>query len=568
MKNSKAVIGLDFGTDSCRALIVDAANGTEIATSVKYYPRWAKGSYCQPQANQYRQHPLDYIESMTDAVKEAIARAPDGTAERVIGLAFDTTGSTPVLIDKNGMPLALLPEFAENPNAMFVLWKDHTAIQEAGEINQLAKKWKVDYTAYEGGIYSSEWVWSKMLHVLRKDKSLRQAAYSWAEHCDWMPGLLTGNTKPETMFRSRCAAGHKAMWHSDWDGLPSEEFLKTLDPLLTGFRARLFTKTYPSDTRVGYLTPEWAGKLGLTTRVAVAVGAIDCHMGAVGAQIKPGAFVRVIGTSTCDVMVVPYDELKGKLIPGICGQVDGSVIPGLIGLEAGQSAFGDIYAWFKQVVEWPVKNIIATSKTIDETTRAKLVENAVNAIIPELTRQAEKISMEENSVIATDWLNGRRTPDANPLLKGTMAGLTLGTTAPMIFKALVEATAYGSKAIVDRFTENGIEIKEIIGIGGISQKSPFVMQTLADVLNRPIKIAKAEQVCALGAAMFAAVTAGVYCDVGQAQNAMGQGFMKEYVPNTENHQKYSQSYQKYAKIGAFTDSCCRIGTARQTMKLQ
>ncbi len=556
MMTNKYVVGLDYGTDSCRAVIVDADNGREIASSVKYYPRWKEGKYCNPRANQYRQHPLDYVETLEASVKEALEKSPAGTAENVIGIAFDTTGSTPVLTDVNGTPLALLPAFAENPNAMFVLWKDHTAVGEAAEINQLAKSWETDYTAYEGGIYSSEWVWAKMLHVLRKDEAVRKAAYSWVEHCDWLPALLTGNTKPEVLPRSRCAAGHKAMWHASWNGLPSEEFLTKLDPLLAGYRAHLYNETYPSDTVVGKLTAEWAGKLGLTTNVAVAVGAFDCHFGAVGAQIVPGAFVRVIGTSTCDIMVAPHEEMGDKLIPGICGQVDGSVIPGMIGLEAGQSAFGDVYAWFKRVVEWPVTNIIAKSNLIDEATKAKLVEEALDNIIPALTREAEKVPVSESTIVATDWMNGRRTPDANQLLTGTITGLTLGSTAPLIFRALVEATAFGSKAIVDRFLENGIEINEVIGIGGISLKSPFVMQILADVLGMPIKVAKAEQACAFGAAMFAAVAAGKYAKVEDAQKAMGQGFAYEYFPDMENHKLYAELYQKYQQVGKFSESIC------------
>ncbi|MDR1720070.1 MAG: ribulokinase [Dysgonamonadaceae bacterium] len=553
MKHNQYVIGMDFGTDSCRALIMDVAEGAEIATAVKYYPRWAKGLYCSPKDNQYRQHPSDYIETMVDAVKEALSKSPEGTSERVIGMAFDTTGSTPALTDRNGTPLALLSEFADNPNAMFILWKDHTAIVEAAEINEKAKQWEVDYTAYEGGIYSSEWDWSKVLHVLRADSSIRKAAYSWVEHCDWMPGLLTGNTKPETIFRSRCAAGHKAMWHASWNGLPSEAFLSSLDPLLAGFREHLYTETYPSDTKVGYLTPEWADRLGLTTQVAVAAGALDCHFGAVGAQIKPGAFVRVIGTSTCDIMVVPYEEMQGRLIPGICGQVDGSVIPGMIGLEAGQSAFGDVYAWFKQLLLWPFKTLVASSELLDPSAKATLTDLLDVDLIPALTQWAEKIPIEESTLLATDWLNGRRTPDADQRLKGTITGLTLGTSAPLIFRALVEATAFGSKAIIDRFVENGITIKEVIGIGGISQKSSFVMQVLADVLNRPIKVAKAEQSCALGAAMFAAVVAGAYPDISQAQDAMGQGFMKEYTPNPLHQEHYRRAYQKYLEIGTFSE---------------
>jgi L-ribulokinase len=538
----KYVIGIDYGTDSCRTLIVNATTGEEIATAVKNYPRWAKGKYCNPQANQYRQHPLDYMETLIDSVREALSKSPEDVAENVVGISFDTTGSTPVLTDKNGIPLSLLPEFAENPNAMFILWKDHTAIKEAAEINRLAKQWTVDYTLYEGGVYSSEWDWSKILHVLREDAAVRKAAYSWVEHCDWMPGLLTGNTKPESIFRSRCAAGHKAMWHEDWKGLPSEKFLKTLDPLLSGFRSHLYVNTQTGGTFAGFLTDEWATKLGLTTRVAVGVGALDCHAGAVGAQIKPGSLVRVMGTSTCDIMVVPYEQMKGRFIRGICGQADGSVIPGMVGLEAGQSAFGDVYAWFKQILEWTVTGLPDNQSLIN-----------TDEIIPRLAAAAEKIPLSENSPVALDWVNGRRTPDANQLLKGCITGISLGTTAPVIFKALVEATAFGSKAIVDRFVENGICLEEVIAIGGIAQKSPFVMQTLADVLNRPIKIAKAEQACALGAAMFAGVAAGIYPAVEEAQEALGKGFSRVFVPNENNQAVYRELYRKYLKIGRFVE---------------
>ncbi|SHE31261.1 ribulokinase [Dysgonomonas macrotermitis] len=550
----KYTIGLDYGSDSCRAVIVNAESGQEIASSVKHYKRWAAGKYCDPQNNQYRQHPLDYVEALIDSVKEALSKAPAGTAENVIGMSFDTTGSTPALIDQDGQILALRPELAENPNAMFILWKDHTSIKEAAKINEIAKRWPIDYTAYEGGIYSSEWVWAKVAHVLKEDPSIRDAAYAWIEHCDWMPALITGTTKPAEIIRSRCAAGHKAMWLKEWDGLPAEDFLLEVEPLLKGFRERLFQDTHTSDVKVGNLTPEWAEKLGLTTNVAVGVGAFDCHMGAVGAEIGPKAFVRVIGTSTCDIMVVPYDKMHGKLIPGICGQVDGSVIPGMIGLEAGQSGFGDIYAWFKSVLAWPIEKLINESNLINADVKEKLIEETLDKIIPVLSKEAMAIPVSASSELAIDWMNGRRTPDANQLVKGTITGLNLASSAPKIFRALVEATAFGSKAIIDRFIENGIEIDSVIGIGGISLKSPFVMQTLADVLGMPIKVAKAEQACAFGAAMFAAVVAGLYPNIEAAQKAMGLGFISEYQPNDENHKVYMELYDKYLKLGKFTEN--------------
>jgi L-ribulokinase len=369
-----------------------------------------------------------------------------------------------------------------------------------------------------------------MAHILKNDKEVAAAAFSWVEHCDWLPAILTNTAKPHEIVRSRCAAGHKAMWHESWGCLPDNDFLAkiidtnnnhNLSQHLPFRRENLFEKTFTSDTKIGYLTPEWAEKLGLTTNCAVGVGAFDCHFGAVGAEIKHGAFVRVIGTSTCDIMVTD----NAPLIPGICGQVDGSVIPGMIGLEAGQSCFGDVYAWFSKF----------TGKSISE-----------------LTEEAEKLPISE-TLIATDWLNGRRTPDANQLLKGSISGLTLGSTPAMVFRAFVEATAYGSKAIIDRFLENNVEIREVIGIGGISQKSPFVMQTLSDVLEMPIKVAKTEQACAFGAAMFAATVAGVYPQVQDAQRAMGQGFMKTYYPDEENHKIYHKLYEKYKTLGNFSE---------------
>lgn len=550
----KFVIGLDYGSDSARALIVNAENGEIIASSVKNYPRWSEGKYCNPATNQYRQHPQDYIDVLEATVKDALSQCPTGTAGQVVGIAFDTTGSTPAFTDATGTPLALLPEFAENPNAMFVLWKDHTAIKEAAEINKLCKTWDIDYSAYEGGIYSSEWFWAKALHVLREDKAVREKAYSIIEYCEWLPALITGVTSSADIVRSRCANGHKAMWHESWGGLPSEEFLTELDPLLKGFRDRLFENTETADKPVGKLSPEWASRLGLSTDVIVAGGAFDCHMGAVGAGISPHTFVRVIGTSTCDVMIADYEAIGHKLIPGICGQVDGSVIPGMIGLEAGQSGFGDIYAWFKRVLEFPLKKILSKTTIIDVATKARLIDEITDKIIPVLSEEAEKIPITESSIIATDWMNGRRTPDANQLLTGTIDGLTLGSTAPHIFRALVEATAFGSRAIVERFINEGIRIDNVIGIGGIALKSPFVMQTLSDVLNMPIKVCKTDQACALGAAMFAATAAGVYEKVEDAQKAMNSGFDKEYIPNEENAKAYRSIYDKYVKLGKFTEA--------------
>jgi L-ribulokinase len=531
----KLVIGLDFGTDSVRAVIVDASNGQEISSSVSWYPRWKQGLYCNPQKNQYRQHPQDYIDSMVQVIHDAVASAPNGTSNKVVGMSFDTTGSTPVLIDQHGTPLALLPDYYNNPNAMFILWKDHTAINEAKEINQLCSRWPIDYSKFEGGIYSSEWVWAKILHVLREDEEIRKAAYSWVEHCDWLPAILSGKSIPEEIIRSRCAAGHKAMWHEEFGGLPSEEFLEALDPLLKPFRNNLYKDTWPADHKVGYLTEEWAKKLGLTPKVIIGAGAFDAHMGAVGGGIKPFSLVRVMGTSTCDMLVAPGEEIQGKLVRGICGQVDGSVVPGMIGLEAGQSAFGDVYAWFKKMISWPLDFISDPAEK----------ERISAVILSNLSAQAMLLPDDDTIPLATDWFNGRRTPDADQSVTATITGLTLGTSAPMIFKALVEATAFGSRAIAERFAEEGVPIREVIAIGGVAKKSPFVMQILADVMNTEIKVANADQACALGASMFAATAAGIYAKVEDAMVAMEQGVESTYYPNTERVEFYNRKYSKY-----------------------
>lgn len=472
-------------------------------------------------------------------MKKLLKKCDKVIVKNIVGLGFDTTGSTPVLVNRQGTPLALTDEFFDNPNAMFILWKDHTAIKEAEEINALAKRWEVDYTKFGGGIYSSEWIWAKMLHVLREDKSLREQAFSFVEHCDWMPALVTGKTNPLEMKRSRCAAGHKAMWHTEWGGLPSEEFLISLDPLLKNFRENLYTETFTSDTLVGTLSEEWANSLGLSTDVKVGVGILDAHAGAVGAEIKPGSLLRIIGTSTCDIMIVSKKDIGNKLIAGICGQVDGSVVPGYIGLEAGQSAFGDIYAWYKELLAWSLCFI--------ENEQQKVVIE--NRIIEKLSEEASNLKVTNNDIVATDWLNGRRTPDANQSLKGSILGLTLGSKAPMIFKALVEATAYGSKAIVDRLLENEIKINEVIALGGVAKKSDFVMQTLSNVLNLPIKITRSCETCALGSSMYAAVVSGVFLTLQESQTAMGHGIEKEYLPDPIKVVIYEQNYKKYLDLG-------------------
>jgi L-ribulokinase len=536
VKMKNYVLGIDFGSDSVRCLVVDAESGCEVATAVRYYPRWKQGLYCNPAENRYRQHPLDYIESLEGAVREALDAAGAEVVAAVRGISFDTTASTPVLVNREGTPLALLPEFAENPDAMFVLWKDHTALDEADAINDLASKWHTDYTKFCGGSYSCEWVWAKVLHCMKSSPELVGSAYSWVELCDWLVAMLTGISAPEKIMRSRCAAGHKAMWHEGWGGLPDRAFLATIDPRLGTMRDRLYSESYTCGTAAGVVSAEWASRLGLPEGVVVGVSAIDCHIGAVGAGVGEGTLVKVVGTSTCDIAIAKPESIGGKVIRGICGQVDGSVLPDYIGIEAGQSAFGDIYAWFRRVMEWPLRKV------------AGVDESLFDNIIPTLTTEAESLPLTENDPVSVDWFNGRRTPDADPRVTGSIACLTLATSAPQLFKAIVEGTAFGSRAITERLIEEGVRVERIYAVGGIAKKSRFVMQTLCDVLKMPIKVVRSEQACALGAAMYAAVAAGIYPSITMAQQAMSSGFSDEYLPSGERGAIYDKLYERYKRI--------------------
>ncbi len=548
------VIGVDYGTDSVRSIIVNTANGNEVASSTFYYPRWKDGLFCNAAIQQFRQHPLDYVEGLEFTIKDCLAKAGSTVAANVRAISVDTTGSTPVAVDATGTPLALKEEFKNNPHAMFVLWKDHTGIKEAAEINEHATKFDTNYLQFVGGIYSSEWFWAKLLKTVRTDESVRKSIYSWVEHCDWIPFLLTGGNKAEDIKVGVCAAGHKALWNESFGGLPPNDFFASLDPLLDGFTQKLFKETYTSDKASGTLGKEWAERLGLSTEVIIGVGAFDAHMGAVGGQIEPYHLSKVMGTSTCDMLVAPLADIEGKLVKGICGQVNGSVIPGMLGLEAGQSAFGDTYAWWKNTLAWSMKNLIAKSTLIDDATKQALINEALDKMIPALTKEAENIELSEDNLLAVDWLNGRRTPDANQALKATITGLHLGSDAPHIFRALVEATCFGAKKIVERFNEQGVPVQGLIGLGGVAKKSPFIMQMMADVMNMPIRIHKSEQTCAAGATMFAATAAGIYTKVEDAMAAMGQGFDAYYTPDQSKVALYEKRYEKYKSLGECIES--------------
>jgi len=545
MSGQSYCIGIDFGTDSVRTVIVNPANGLELASSMFKYPRWQDALYCHAALHQFRQHPLDYIEGLTFTITRALREAGDAVRLNIKSISIATTGSTPVAVDKTGTPLSLLPDFELDPDAMFLLWKDHSSIQETAEINAHAKKFDTDYLRYVGGIYSSEWYWAKALHILRKNKKVYKHCASFVEHCDWLPFLLTGRKDISQMKRSVCTAGHKALWAEDWGGFPPDNFFSSLDPLLKGFAASLPSKTFTADQSAGIISEEWAGRLGLPRTVIIGIGAMDAHMGAVGGQIGPYILSKVMGTSTCDMLVAPSADMEGKYVQGICGSVNGSIIPGMRGLEAGQSAFGDVFAWFRNLLSWPLQ-------FMNEGTEAGR-EELRDVILPELSRKAQLLDVDEESTISLDWFNGRRTPDANALLKATISGLDLSTDAPAVFRSLVEATCFGAKAIVNRFIEQGVPVKGLIGIGGVAKKSDFIMQMMADTLNLPIKVNKAEQTSALGAAMFAATVAGIHLSVEDAMEVMGQGFEKPYFPHPGKNRLFEKRFLKYLETGAFTE---------------
>jgi L-ribulokinase len=548
MQKENFVIGIDYGTDSVRSLIVNAADGSEIASSVFYYPRWRDGLFCNPAENVFRQHPKDYIEGLENTVRNCLAQAGPAVTSAIRAISVDTTGSTPVAVDETGTPLGLLPAFEQNPNALFVLWKDHSSVKEAAAINAHAARFDVNYLQFVGGIYSSEWFWAKLLNILRIDGSVRNAIHSWVEHCDWVPFLLTGGTNSSALKRGVCAAGHKALWAKEFNGYPPDEFFSSLDPLLKGFTARLGRQTYTSDQSAGRLSPEWAQRLGLSTDVVVGIGAFDAHMGAVGGQIEPYHLSKVMGTSTCDMLVAPVRDVEGLLVKGICGQVPGSVIPGMMGMEAGQSAFGDAYAWFRNLLSWPLLQLALPGVSSDS------IGAVVDRIIPELSRQAAALPLDPGAELSLDWFNGRRTPDANQLLKGAVTGIGLASDAPRIFRSIVEATCFGARTIVDRFITEGVPVNGLIGLGGVAKKSPFIMQMMADVMNRPLRIHSSEQTCALGAAMFAATAAGLYPRVEDAMAAIGQGFDANYSPDPARAALYDLRFRQYRQLGQFIET--------------
>jgi L-ribulokinase len=527
----KYTIGLDYGTNSVRCVIVDIADGSEIGTAVYNYPTGQAGIILgRNDHNLARQNPADYVKGIEVTIKKAIQQAKKAVkkfdAGQIIGIGVDTTGSTPLPVDKNGTPLSMLPQFKKNPNAYAWLWKDHTGFAEAAQITELAKKEHPEYLAKCGQTYSSEWFFSKILHCLRTDPKVFEAAYSWVECCDYIPAVLTGTEKPEIMKRSRCAAGHKAMFNSNWGGLPAKDFLAKLDPKLGELRDRLYNKTWTVETEAGKLTEQWAKKLGLKAGIPVAVGAFDAHLGAVGSGIAPGTLVKIIGTSTCDMLIAESGRQLAD-IPGICGIVDGSILPGYFGLEAGQSAVGDIFNWFVNYIQPGGKSAGSHDA---------------------LTKKAAKLKPGQSGLLALDWNNGNRTILVDQRLTGLLLGQTLHTKPEEIYRALIEATAFGALTIINRFEEFGVKVAEVINCGGIAEKNTLLMQIYADVTGREMKVSRSAQSCALGAAIAAAVAAGGHKNFASAQYAMCSIKKTTYKPTPENHAIYKKLYALYKQL--------------------
>jgi len=528
-------IGLDYGTNSVRCLIVDVANGKELGTAVYEYETGEAGIILDPaDHNLARQNPADYLKGIEVTVTAAITEAKNTVKgfepDQIIGIGIDTTGSTPIPVDKNGTPLSMFDEFKDNPNACAWLWKDHTGHAEAAEITALAAKDNPEYLARCGGTYSSEWFFSKILHCLRTDPKVFDAAYTWAEHADWLPAVLTGTQTPDKLKRCRCAAGHKAMFNDDWGGYPEEKFLSKLDPKLGQLRKTLSNQTYAVDQTAGNLTDEWAAKLNLPAGIPVAMGAFDAHLGAVGSGIAPGTLVKIIGTSTCDMLV---SESSRKLadIPGICGIVDGSILPGFFGLEAGQSAVGDIFNWFVNYIQ-PGGPEAGSHEA--------------------LTEKAAKLRPGQAGLLALDWNNGNRTVLVDQRLTGLLLGQTLHTRPEEIYRALIEATAFGALTIINRFEEYGVKVSQVINCGGIAEKNPLLMQIYADATGREMKISRSAQSCALGACIAGAVVAGKasggHDSFADAQDAMCGIKDVTYKPITENAEVYRQLYVLYKQL--------------------
>lgn len=515
-------IGIDYGTDSARAVLVDASDGRILASSTSPYRRWATGRWCDAMSQQFRQHPSDYIECLESVLREVVAACPDPAGIKAI--AVDTTGSTVCFTDACGMPLSLQPAFAEDPDAMFILWKDHTGTAEAEEFTAAGARYTPNYICQSGNHYSAECTWAKVLHVLRTNPEVRGAAGGFIDECDFITNLLTGCRNFADMKWGHCIPAAKQLWNKDWGGYPPESFFEEIDPLMIPMLRAVPHTNYACSEAAGTLCPEWAEKLGLSTSVVVGVGNCDAHSGAVGAGVRPGAAVLNLGTSACYMAVMPLEEMKGHFIEGLFGQAEGTILEGYMGYETGLSAFGDIFAWFKRLT---------------------------GRELPALAEEASKLELRDDLPLATDFFNGRRAPNPSNIVTASISGLRITSGPAEIYRALVEAAAFGSKACIDQYIDGGIRIEKMIAVGGIAQKSPFVMQMLCDVLGAPIEVSDCKDACAMGAAIHAAVAAGLYPSVLAAEDALCPGACATYTPDKQRHEFYLKRYERYKELAQF-----------------
>jgi L-ribulokinase len=521
-------LGIDFGTNSARAVVVRCRDGAEVGAAVAGYRSGEQGVLLDPRdAHLARQNPADYLQAMEAGVRGALraARKSRGfSAARIVGVGVDTTGSSPIPVDRRNRPLALQPRWRKNLAAQCWLWKDHTSWREADRITAVAARLRPAYLAKCGNRYSSEWFWSKVWHCLAVAPDVFRAAYSWVELADWIPAVLAGVADPRQVKRGICAAGHKALYSDEWGGLPDKQFLSALDPRLAKLRDRLYDRAHDAATAAGLLGAEWAVRLGIPAGVPVAIGEFDVHYGAIACGIREGTLVKVIGTSTCDCAVVAAEK-RVRDIPGICGIVPGAILPGFIGIEAGQSAVGDIFNWW-----------VGTVCGGDPEHHARLTAAA--------GRQAPGAS----GLLALDWQNGNRTVLVDPRLTGLLLGCTLHTTQAEIYRALIEATAFGARMIIGRIRQYGVPIRRIVCAGGIAEKNPLLMQIYADVTGCTLHVAGSNQACALGAAISAAVLAGQHRDFPAAQRAMTRLRPRAYRPDPARRRVYNRIFRQYTLL--------------------
>ena len=542
--NETLTVGVDFGTSAVRALVLNAETGEEIGQSVAGFPHWDRGDYCDESRSVYRQHPQESLDALKDAVSKVVGQLSQTKRAHIAGLTIDTTGSTPLPLDADARPLAMRREFATEPDAMCNLWKDHSSADSAQLINSVLTNQyaQQDYLAFCGGAYSPEWFWAKILHVARNTPGVADAAATWVEHCDWLAAELTGVTKPDDVIRSRCGAAHKALWNSAFGGYPPSDVFDAVHPYLGRLRRELPEDTITAEKAAGVLTDNWARELGLPSGVVVGVGLFDAHAGAVGAGARRGRIVKVIGTSSADMFVASPQEMTVNPVPGVESQAEGSIIPGMIGIEAGQSAFGDVFAWLARLLSFGEDG--GNTQNGNSTTR----------IIGRLEELAAKRGVKESSPVALDWFNGRRAPFPNSNIAGAVAGLNLGVDAVELYATLVRSVAFGTRAIHEHLLDHHIPVETVAAVGGIPKKSSYIMQTLSDCIERPIEVCDTEVASARGSAILAAVACGHEAEVNGAVERLASPVARSYKPNPASREVLRKLYKRYKTVGKALDA--------------